>query len=159
MEEYGKVTYRERWSRRTRYVDQLHYISGRILGVLDDILAAPGDPVIVLQSDHGSASQDFWLRPPPPVAYERMANLTALRLPGFKGQIAKDFTNVNTFRLIFDAYLGTSYGQLPNRCYYSYIKPYDFVDVTDVLAGPPPDFKAFHPTKESKKAAGVVNGQ
>ncbi len=44
-------------------------------------------PIIVLQSDHGSASLGFWRRPPPAVAFERMSDFCALSLPGFRGDI------------------------------------------------------------------------
>lgn len=44
-----------------------------------------------------------------------------------------DITPVNTFRLLFDKYFGTTYGPLPDRIFafpdYSHI--YDFFEVTE----------------------------
>jgi hypothetical protein len=44
----------------------------------------------------------------------------------------EEITPVNTFRLIFNAYLGTDLELLEDRSYYStWAHPYRFVDVTD----------------------------
>ena len=105
----------------TGYPDEIAFLNQRILQIVQAILQhSPTPPVIVIQGDHG------W------DAVHRMAILNAYYLPGGGSQrIYPTITPVNTFRVIFDAYLGGGYGLLPDRSFYSsYRRPYRLLDVT-----------------------------
>lgn len=66
------------------YRDQLIYINKRVVQTVDSILKTSATPpVIILQSDHGPASQLDWNNPTPHALRERMAILNAFLLPGF----------------------------------------------------------------------------
>lgn len=136
-------------SREQLFIDQARYTMDRIEGIVRKALAGPDgtDPIIVVTTDEG----------PSPLAFERrpetynweLASVDDLRqkleielafyLPGLTpadAGIRPGMTLVNTFRTVFDAYFGTSYGQLPDRTfvYPDKAHPYRFIDVTDRIA-------------------------
>ena len=86
------------------YTNQVEFISKSILAITAQILAnSPEPPIIVLQGDHG-------FLPP-----ERYMILNAYYLPD---QDYQDFypgiTPVNSFRLVFNRYFGSTYELLPD---------------------------------------------
>lgn len=130
------------------YIRQVQYLNTVLPKVIDRILEqSDTPPIIVLQSDHGSASaplhdyavltatkteRDFILR-------EGMRNFIAIFLPGEKTAILPDdLTPVNEWRVILNEYFGTSLELLPNK---NFFKVYDkqgrnipgFIDATDVV--------------------------
>jgi hypothetical protein len=135
-------------SREQLFLDQSRYTMDRVEAFVRDALAGPDetDPIIVVTTDEG----------PNPLAYEEDddafdwetasdADLRekfeielALYLPGVDPSAAgvhDSMTLVNTFRGLFDAYFGTSYGQLPDRSfiYKDKAHPYLITEVTDRL--------------------------
>jgi hypothetical protein len=135
--DFIREDYRRRWTKGNRYLGNLVFISRRILKAVDDILASsPVKPIIILESDHGPATQLFSSRLSERVSesviHERMSNLVSLYLPGPDSpRIPRDFTPVNTFRILFDSYFGTRLGMLENRSYYcDPARPYDLLDVS-----------------------------
>jgi hypothetical protein len=76
-----------------------------------------------LDGDH-SANTSLW---------DRFAILNAYLLPGDgSGRLYNEITPVNTFRLIFDQYLGTDLQLLEDESFFSsWERPYQFVSVTD----------------------------
>jgi hypothetical protein len=116
-------------------VDQLVYLNGRVLEAVRKILQlSPTPPVIVIQADHGPASEKLLARPTPESVKIRNSILNAYYLPG-KGKQAlyPGITPVNTFRLIMNSYLGTHWPTLQDKSYYSGpigATPYTFIDVT-----------------------------
>lgn len=121
------------WTQREKYLDQLVYLNGRVLKVVDEILAQSArPPVILLASDHGPASLGIAKPPTPGMVKERTSNLMALRVPCGDGAAPPaDMTPVNLFRFVMDACLGEKMGLLPDRVYYStYEAPTDYHDVT-----------------------------
>ncbi len=106
--------------RRGLYIDQLVYISKRILPVLDGILDSSGTaPIVVLQGDHGpdsateepDSSLEDYLR-------ERTSILNALYLPAVdEAPLYSSMSPVNTFRVVFNQYFSAEYEILADRIY------------------------------------------
>lgn len=113
------------------FLNQSIFVSRKIMETVDHILKnSKKPPVIIIQSDHGTwldskiVSED--LR-----GSIRSRNFAAYYLPGRdKKVVPSDVTMVNTFRLIFDQYLGTRLGFLKNRSYtYDGRYPYRFTEI------------------------------
>jgi len=129
--------------RKDDYLNQLIYVNKRIKQFVSEILAkSKRPPVIILQADHGTAfvlgtAWDKWIKPSAEGVRERTGILNAYYLPALgEGTPYETITPVNSFRLVFDRYFKTSYGQLDNRVYWSsYDHPYVFIDVTDTALG------------------------
>lgn len=127
--------------KRGKYLDQLVFVSDRILPVVEKIIAnSPRPPVIVLQSDHGPASvfgsREDWVKNfgPRGVA-ERSGILYSVFFPdGDYGSFYDTITPVNTFRVIFSKYFGGKMDLLPDKVFYTESEQmYRFQDVTDGL--------------------------
>lgn len=116
------------WQPKSAYIDQMLFLNGRLKQLLEVLLAhSATPPVIVLQGDHGPAAT--WPdRELSIEAYaqeqlnERTSILNAYYLPGKAGLLYDSISPVNTFRLIFNAYFGTSYPLLPDISYVSTYK-------------------------------------
>ena len=115
------------------YKAQTAHITARLQETVDEILERSPNAVIVVQGDHGSrssarlegsATMDVW---------ERMSILNAYRLPGGGAELLYDYiTPVNTFRVIFNHYFGTTLEMLPDESYNApFLRPYDFENVTE----------------------------
>jgi hypothetical protein len=100
-----------------RYRAQLPYLNERVLETIDGIVEnSEVPPVIVLFSDHGSASLVDWNQIDPNEAdparlLERTGNFFAAVTPGREGVFPDDISPVDIFRLLFDAYYETDYGR------------------------------------------------
>jgi len=102
------------------YARSVTYLNQRIPVILESIIAnSEQPPVIILQGDHGFLNE------------ERLTILNAYYLPdGSDDLIYPQISPVNTFRLIFNRYLGTSYDLLSDRSYLSdRDDPYNFSEV------------------------------
>jgi hypothetical protein len=88
------------------YKDQITYINTRLIQIVQAILKkSKTPPIIILQSDHSYSDGG-----------KRARNFQAYYLPdGGNTKLTPSFTNVNTFRLIFDTYFGDSYPLLPDK--------------------------------------------
>ncbi len=96
----------------TGYPDAVNFIDKKILAVVDQIIAGSRTPpVIVIQGDHGS----FRYNTPA----QRMSILNAYYLPGGRPSVYPAITPVNTFRIIFDTYLGQSLPLLKDQSWFS----------------------------------------
>ena len=126
--------------KRSKYLDQLKFISGQIIPVVEKIIEnSPTKPIIVLQSDHGPASifgkREEWLKNYSEEGIkERSSILYAVYLPDQDyQQFYESVTPVNTFRIIFNKYFNQNYELFPDKTYYtSYEAIYDFKDITDI---------------------------
>jgi hypothetical protein len=93
------------------YVMQLQFINREITRIVQEIIAnSETPPVIIIQGDHGP-----WLQ-----SKERRLNiLNAYSLPNHADAISETITPVNTFRVVFNLYLGGNFELLPNQSYFS----------------------------------------
>jgi hypothetical protein len=87
------------------FIDQTIYINQRVLELVDEILAQPGNPVIILQGDHGMPRSGAWAS----------AILNAVRLPGGEEVIYPGISPVNTFRIIFNQLFDAGLPLSPDR--------------------------------------------
>jgi hypothetical protein len=141
----------EQWKQKPLYVDQLIFASRRVLAAIDSILEeSEAPPIIVLQSDHGSASGGYrWLyarEGPPPTGNEpgidvffreRTEILNAYLLPGGAPELYPSISPVNSFRVVFNRFFGEHYPLLEDRTFFSrYASPYRLLDVTARVSAP-----------------------
>lgn len=131
----------ERRRDRIGYVDQLRHLNRLLLTLVDSLTAASTEPpVIVIQADEGPPPPG-WVdggKPPnsPDTLLYKFGILSAVHLPEAAAvEIPSTLSPVNTFRLVFDAVLGTDLGLVPNRSWV--LSPgndlFDFVEVTRKL--------------------------
>jgi hypothetical protein len=104
------------------YVEQLQYLNGRLLEMIDEIDRTSGnDAVIIIQADHGTW---FWgYTPETPTQdqlFERMSILAAYRYPPkARAELYSTITPVNSFRVLFNNLFGDSLPLLKDRALYS----------------------------------------
>ena len=99
------------------YRNQAAFISPQLVKAMSTLLAdSPNPPVIVIQGDHGP-----WLQN----GSDQFKILNAYYLPGHNNLLYPTISPVNTFRLIFDTYLGADYPLLKDTSYDSPV-PYVF---------------------------------
>lgn len=131
-------------SRRQNFLPQLEYLNHRLRELTDVLRSAPDEtaPIVILQSDEGPHPEARvaqgpgyrWDLAPLAEVREKLRILLATRWPGVPADtVPDDITPVNLFRLLFDTYLGTDLGMLPDRVYIfpNEARLYDFEDVTD----------------------------
>ena len=101
------------------YVMQLQFINREITRIVEEIIAQSDvPPVIIIQGDHGP-----WLQP----KERRLTILNAYYLPGREETLSEAITPVNTFRVVFNLYLGGEFKLLPDQSYFSPVpNHYDF---------------------------------
>jgi len=130
------------------YIDQVIFINSKVETLVDRLTSESAvPPIILLQGDHGGDS--FLNRADPNDTYmqDRMCILSAYYLPGASQALYDTITPVNSFRVVFNQYFGTSLPMLPDRSYFSnFAKTYDFFDVTDRI-GSPEDRKVYERLK------------
>jgi hypothetical protein len=122
------------------YVEQLAFVDGRIMEVVEQILAGSQRvPIIILQADHGpnfAFPGKYGLQhPPKEVLLEKMRIFTAIYLPGSDaGFLYASISPVNIFRLIFNHYYGSTFTSLDDQSYFSTLEsPHVLKNVTDLL--------------------------
>lgn len=106
------------------YTMQVTFIDQEMTRIVREILAnSETPPVIIIQGDHGP-----WLLSKD----RRLTILNAYYLPGHAGAVQEYTSPVNTFRLVFNLYLGGKFPLLPNVSYFSPVpNQYDFEAVTN----------------------------
>lgn len=108
------------------YAGQITYLNNRILTVVQQIIAnSETPPVIIIQGDHGSHRTGLEAGDTP--------ILNAYYLPGgAAGALYPTISPVNSFRVVFNAYLGAGLPLLPDETYLSeYEPPYHFIQTID----------------------------
>ncbi len=99
------------------YLNQVAYIDDQIKKATQTLLSdSPNPPIIIIQGDHGP-----WLQSGP----DQFKILNAYYLPGHNNVLYPGISPVNTFRLIFNTYLGADYPLLKDISYDSPV-PYVF---------------------------------
>jgi hypothetical protein len=93
------------------YLNQIAYINTQIEKAMKTLLAdSPNAPVIIIQGDHGP-----WLQS----GSDQFKIMNAYYLPGHNAVLYPSISPVNTFRLIFNTYLGADYPLLDDISYES----------------------------------------
>jgi hypothetical protein len=122
-----------------RYRDQMTFLNTKILAAVDAILdRSPQPPVIVIQGDHGSRAHTDFDRPEATYLRESLGILNAYHLPGDgRRRLYPTISPVNTFRLIFQHYLGADLQLLDDRSSWStWRRPYKFIPYDDASYAP-----------------------
>lgn len=92
------------------YADQVHYLNGRVLELVDEIVDASPDAVVVVFSDHGARAtsevSDEWYR-----------TFLAARTPGHSALLADDARAQEVIPAVFDAYFGIKMTVPPDVTY------------------------------------------
>jgi hypothetical protein len=118
---------------KTLYINQLIFINKKVNALVEHLLANSENnpPIIILQADHGPWNVGSWEGDD--LYKNRMKILNAYYLSdGGNALLYDSVTPVNTFRIIFNRYFGTTYDLLEDHCYYSwYEHPYKFINVTE----------------------------
>ena len=98
---------------RIGYPDQITYLNGRVLKIIDELQKNSNTPpIIILQGDHGARQHVG--------EYGRLGILNAIYFPGGEyNQLYAKITPVNTFRIVFNQYFGQSYALLDDISYKS----------------------------------------
>jgi hypothetical protein len=119
---------------RAGYRNQVAFANRAALDLIDRVLAGPaGDPVILLQGDHGPGMHLDWADPLKTDFLERHAILNAYRLPVHPMEgISPRITPVNSFRLVFNTISGASYPLLEDEAFFSsWRSPFDFIPLSE----------------------------
>ncbi len=130
---------KDRAGYRKGYARQIRFVNRKVLELVDRLIANSSiPPIILIQGDHGpslNSSDTRGKRHPGAFWLEKMAILNAYHLPGTaKKKLYRSISPVNSFRVIFNGYFGTSFPLLDDRSYGSkWHKPYDFHDVTNIV--------------------------
>lgn len=101
------------------YRNQLHYLNSLVIDAIDDILEkSTTDPIIILQSDHGSKVFNT-NNPSGQIAYKLYVPiLNAYYFPGVNElQFYPTISPVNTFRFLLNTYFGSDLPLLEDRAY------------------------------------------
>lgn len=119
------------------YLDQVTYLNGQMLKMIDSILAHSSQPpVIIIQGDHGPGLLlNLYGDKSQTCMWERASILNAYYFPQEKtGQLYSSISPINSFRVIFNTYFGTSFSIQPDKTFYSLFKlPYNFIDISDTV--------------------------
>ena len=114
--------FREGWHNVTTFLNT------RLVEVIDAILAREPNSVILIQGDHGcnvslqnatDYAADPWRGTWEDYVRDRSANLSTYYFPDrqYEGLLYPEITPVNTFRIIFNKYLGTAFPLLEDVTY------------------------------------------
>jgi hypothetical protein len=127
---------------KTAFIGQLKFINKKIIETVEKLLDSEKQPVIIIQSDHGTAflfegDLKNWDTPTDEMIQERMDTITFIFLPNNTENIfAKNVTPVNLFRILFNHYMGTDFKVLGDKMYFAKDQSYDFLNVTKILKEP-----------------------
>jgi len=104
------------------YTNQLVFVNRKLEELIDALLSDPSyQPIIVIQSDHGERSVTLDVKDPDVSARMSLAILNAYYFPdGRYDLLSPDITPVNTFRAVFNTYLGGKFDMLENA---SFVNP------------------------------------
>jgi len=123
------------WKNKEAYLNQVKFANKQTQQVVEKILEVDNDAVIIIQGDHGSKFTMDLDNLDIEMIDERMSILNAYHLPRGGEQFLYDsITPVNTFRVVFNAYLNGTYSYVEDKQYFSTEnRPFVFNDVTDSL--------------------------
>ena len=127
-------------STKKNYVEQVKWTNSQLGKLVNKLLKGPetSHPVIVIQADEGPYTglvPGNATRVSIKKLRQKMFVMNAFYLPGIpKPPLYPSFSSVNTFRVIFNLYLGTRHALLPDRSFvFIYRNLYKFLDVTELV--------------------------
>lgn len=105
---------------RIEYTQQVTYLNGEVIELVDAILAnSDTPPIILIQADHGSGMLTDFNSIENTCLRERFSPFAAYYLPGVSDdKIPADITPVNLFRIVFSEYFDAELPLLENRYFY-----------------------------------------
>lgn len=123
------------------YLDQVVYASQMIEELVTTLQSDERNPpIILIQSDEGPFPERDrtvpWQEQPPHVQSIKTSIINAYYFPnGDYNQLREGITPVNSYRVLFNTYFGTSFPLLPDRIFVSpdERRLYEFHDVTDIV--------------------------
>ena len=130
---------------RDKYLDQMVFTNGKILDMVDTILArSDTKPIIILQADEGPFPETAtgnltafdWRAASRAELRQKTGILNAYLFPDMPdSMLYRSITPVNTFRLLFNFYFGANQPLLPDSIFLTSFenRPYDYVDVTGIV--------------------------
>ena len=133
---------------KEKYIGQLKFINFKIKNLIENILNNDLNPIIIIQSDHGSRysvkllgstdNNEHTDRRTIETSEEELEILNAIYFPKGNNQYIYDkLTPVNTFRLIFRHFMDLQIEIIEDKNYYNiyshFDRGYDFIDVTNYL--------------------------
>ena len=124
------------------FVNQLVFINKKITEVVNQLLDSENQPVIIIQSDHGTAflfegNGNNWLNPTNEMIKERTDSINFIFLPKNTTNIfSESITPVNTFPILFNHYFGTNFKILEDKIYFAKDGSYNLKDVTEIVIEP-----------------------
>jgi hypothetical protein len=124
------------------FTNQLIFINKKITEVVNQLLNSENQPVIIIQSDHGTAflfegNVDNWSNPTNEMIKERTDSINFIFLPKNTENIfSESITPVNTFSILFNHYFGTDFEILEDKIYFAKDGSYNLKDVTDIIIEP-----------------------
>jgi hypothetical protein len=129
--------YKQGWRQMTEFVDR------RLISVVDTIQKHEPNSVIIIEGDHGPRTtwQDTiynailpWEGTWEDYIRDRSANLSTYYFPdrNYEGLLYPEITPVNSFRVIFNKYLGGDYTMLEDVTYLSPQKSTEIIRVEEV---------------------------
>jgi hypothetical protein len=124
------------------FTNQLIFINKKITAVVNQLLDSENQPVIIIQSDHGTAflflgNLDNWSNATNEMIKERADSINFIFLPKNTTNIfSESITPVNTFPILFNHYFGTDFKILEDKIYFAKDGSYNLKDVTDIIIEP-----------------------
>jgi len=120
----------------SNYLDQLEFTNKKTSEIIETLLSVDEPPIIIIQSDHGARFSIDWEDPNIPVdSLHRGYNvLSAVYLPNKNYDSFSSYTNVNTFRIIFNEVFDENLEILDEKIFLSApSKQYEFTDITEEI--------------------------
>ena len=112
---------------RPAFVDQLRCTNAQAEILLQRIVRSDPAAILILQSDHGTAFNGQFAKPPTEWSdadlHERFGALNAMRLPAeCRDKLRPDLTLIDTFPLVLSCLTGEEFQRQPPRFF---VTPYD----------------------------------
>lgn len=116
------------------YKKQVHFIDKKMQEIIDEIISNSSvPPIIILQSDHGSAANLDPEDAENTDHKERLGILNAYYFPDRDySELYESISPVNSFRVVLNHFFDGHFELLKDKNYFStWSRPYKFIDVTD----------------------------
>jgi tetratricopeptide (TPR) repeat protein len=104
------------------YLEFVRFANIKVKNLIENLISQSDvQPLIILQSDHGSDQLGICTEPSQLVLNEKMSILNAYFVPDeIKNELYEEITPVNTFRIIFNKYFGADLKLLEDKVFFTY---------------------------------------